>query len=588
VPGDTRGLRSARTAPCAPRIPAAQRTVEGELEGHPLFDDEQRVDEVHEPFVAEVDAEPLGLLVGDRSDVDDVLLGEVERGAFPVGEAFDARPRAQLAASLARHRVEGRGVAEQHRDPVATGGQQLLVRRCPRGCVRVVERGKRVRAGETFGEVHASIVELAVRYGRSVGEIEYDPFGAEVLADPFPSYATLREECPVHRYDGFDPPFVTITRHEDVSAMLRDWATWSSHYGQSPRFTVSGCLFSDPPAHTMYRRLVQQGFAPRVVERMHADITRLTDELIDVMIDRSGGDVESGGTGDLHDDIACPLPVLVIAHVLGVPTDQIAQFKEWSDRQVEAMGSQDPDAATENRAQIDAFFLDQLDRRRSDLAASGLAVEDWSDEALGVAVSDDVMSGLLVASVDGRRLTDDELLNILQQLLVGGNETTTSLITNLFWRILERPELAAELRDRPDLDAVAVEESLRFDAPVLGLYRTTTHDIELHGVTIPEKTKAMATFGAANRDPGAFEDPATFRLDRDLDQLRKTHLAFGLGRHFCPGAHLSRLEARIVLRRVLDRLPDLRLDGPTTRIPTFLLWGRRTFPIAWGRHDDRQ
>ncbi len=252
------------------------------------------------------------------------------------------------------------------------------------------------------------------------------------------------------------------------------------------------------------------------------------------------------------------------------------------------MGSQDPDAATENRAQIDAFFLDQLDRRRSDLAASGLAVDDWSDEALGVAVSDDVMSGLLVASVDGRRLTDDELLNILQQLLVGGNETTTSLITNLFWRILERPELAAELRGRPDLDAVAVEESLRFDAPVLGLYRTTTHDVELHGVTIPEKTKAMATFGAANRDPGAFEDPATFRLDRDLDQLRKTHLAFGLGRHFCPGAHLSRLEARIVLRRVLDRLADLRLDGPTTRIPTFLLWGRRTFPIAWGRHDDRQ
>jgi cytochrome P450 len=409
-----------------------------------------------------------------------------------------------------------------------------------------------------------------------VGPVDYNPFGGEVLADPFPAYADLRSQCPVHHFEAFDPPFFTVTRHADVATMLRDWQTWSSHYGQSPRFSVTGCLFSDPPEHTMYRRLVQQGFTPRVVERMESDIVRLTDELIDAMLRRPGR------RADLHDDLACPLPVLVIANVLGVPTDQIAQFKEWSDRQVEAMGSQDPDAAAENRAQIDAFFLGQLDGRRAALSAAGFAPEDWSESLLGDVISDDVMSGLLVAAVDGRRLTDPELLNILQQLLVGGNETTTSLITNLFWRILERPELYAQLRDRPDLDAVAVEESLRLDAPVLGLYRTTTRDVDLHGVAIPEKTKVMATYGAANRDPEVFEDPDTFRLDRDLDHLRRTHLAFGLGRHFCPGAHLSRLEARIMLRHVLDRVPELRLDGATTRIPTFLLWGRRTLPVAWG------
>ena len=397
-----------------------------------------------------------------------------------------------------------------------------------------------------------------------------------MLDDPFPAYAELREECPVHRFEGFDPPLLTMTRHEDVSAMLRNWQTWSSHYGQSPRFSVTGCLFSDPPDHTMYRRLVQQGFTPRVVERMEGDIVRLTDELIDNMLARPEQ------RADLHDDVACPLPVLVIADILGVPTDRIAQFKEWSDRQVEAMGNQDPDAATENRAQIDAFFKVQLDLRRTALTDAGIAEPDWSEKHLGDAVSDDVMSGLLVASVDGRRLSEPELLNILQQLLVGGNETTTSLITNLFWRILERPELHALLRDRPDLDAVAVEESLRFDAPVLGLYRTNTRELDMHGVTIPERTKTMATYGAANRDPAVFEDPDSFRLDRDLDELRRNHLAFGLGRHFCPGAHLSRLEARIVLRRLIDRVPDLRLNGPTTRIPTFLLWGRRTLPIAWG------
>lgn len=415
--------------------------------------------------------------------------------------------------------------------------------------------------------------------GRDVGqdtdEVGYDPFAPEVMADPFPAYATLRDRCPVHRFDGFDPPFLTVTRHADVLDMVRDVGTWSSHYGQSPRFTVQGCLFSDPPTHTTYRRLVQQGFAPRVVERLVPDITALAEELVDGLL------AAPGRRGDLHDAVACPLPVLVIARVLGVPTDRIAQFKEWSDRQVEAMNSADPEATAATRAELDAFFTEQLDERRDTLADAGVPVDEWSVDQLDDVVPDDVISGLLVASVDGRRLTDPELLTILQQLLVGGNETTTSLITNLFWRILERPELFDRIRDDSGLDAVAVEESLRMDAPVLGLFRTTTTEIERHGVTIPEKTKAMATFGAANRDPEVFEDPDTFRLDRDLDELRRRHLAFGAGHHFCPGAHLSRIEARIVLRTIAERIPTLRLDGETTRIPTFLLWGRRTLPVAW-------
>ena len=567
VPGVTRGRRVEFTS---------EHPVEGELEGHPLFDDEQCVHERDHPLVAEVVAQLHRLRVGQRSDVDDVLLGEGQGRALERRQVCSGRPSAQLGAPSVGQRIDGRCVAQQHAEPVAAQGQDVGVARLPCATMGGVERNEGIRPVETRCEFHGSIVRPGLRYVRSVGPVDYNPFGDDVLADPFPAYAEMRTRCPVHRFEAFDPPFFTVTRHADVTTMLRDWQTWSSHYGQSPRFSVTGCLFSDPPEHTMYRRIVQQGFTPRVVERMEADIVRLTDELIDAMLRRPARQA------DLHDDLACPLPVLVIANVLGVPTGQIAQFKEWSDRQVEAMGSQDPDAAAENRAQIDAFFTGQLNERRAALGAAGLAVDQWSEELLGDVISDDVMSGLLVASVDGRRLTDPELLNILQQLLVGGNETTTSLITNLFWRLLDRPALYAQLLERPDLDAVAVEESLRFDAPVLGLYRTATREVELHGVTIPEKSKTMATYGAANRDPDAFDDPDTFRLDRDLDELRRTHLAFGLGRHFCPGAHLSRMEARTMLRRVLDRIPDLRLDGPTTRIPTFLLWGRRSLPVAWG------
>ena len=223
--------------------------------------------------------------------------------------------------------------------------------------------------------------------------VDYNPFRSDVMADPFPAYAELREHCPVHRFDGFDPPFMTVTRHEDVSAILRDWETWSSRYGQSPRYNVSGCLFSDPPTHTRYRRLVQRSFTSLVVERLEGDIVRLADELIDAMVAR--------GAGDLHDDLACPLPVLVIADILGVPTAQIDQFKEWSDRQVEAMNSSDADASSENRAQLDEFFLEQLELRRAQLRASGLPEDRWGSEALGEVITDDVISALLVASDGG-------------------------------------------------------------------------------------------------------------------------------------------------------------------------------------------
>jgi cytochrome P450 len=403
-------------------------------------------------------------------------------------------------------------------------------------------------------------------------EVEYNPFAPDTLENPFPAYAALREGCPVHRFDDYAHPLFTVTRYDDVTALLTDVDTWSSHYGQMPRYSVQGCLFQDPPEHTWYRKLVQKSFAPRHVAAMEDEISNLVSALLDEM--------ERDGRGDLHDALACPLPVLVIAHILGVPTEDIEQFKAWSDEQLAAANAADAEASRAPREAMNAYLLGQLELRRSQLRDAGHDPDRAGPEVLGQTITDDVVSGILLAEVDGRRLEDSERLVMLNQLLVGGNETTTSLITNLFWRLLERPELYEELRDRPDLDAVAVEESLRLDAPVLGLYRTNTTEIEMHGVTVPERSKVMATYGAANRDPDVFEDPDTFRLDRDPEDLRK-HLAFGLGHHFCPGAHLSRLEARIALRQTLDRFPTLRLDGDPTRIAAYLLWGRWTLPVTW-------
>ena len=400
---------------------------------------------------------------------------------------------------------------------------------------------------------------------------EFDPFSDEVLKDPFVFYKDLRETCPVHKHEDFTYPLYTTTKYDDVTAMLTNVELWSSHYGQMPRYSVEGCLKSDPPEHTWYRKLIQKSFAPRHVAAMEDEISQLVKELVDAMAEKS--------QGDLHDDLACPLPVIVIAKILGIPTDDIDQFKAWSDAQLAGSNTSE-DGRKVPREAMNAYLLEHLNIRRSLLDDAGVDETDSAEDLIGDIIPDDVISGILLAEVDNRMLSDEERLVMLNQLLVGGNETTTSLLTNLFWRLLSDRFLYEQVRDDPSLHQIAVEESLRFDAPVLGLYRTNTADIDLYGEKIPERSKVMATFAAANRDPAVFDDPETFRLDREPEELRK-HLSFGLGVHFCPGAQLSRLEARLTLKEVTERFPNLRLISEPERIEPFILWGRRKFPVAW-------
>jgi cytochrome P450 len=401
-------------------------------------------------------------------------------------------------------------------------------------------------------------------------DVDYDPFSGAVLRDPFPAYEALRQRCPVHHLEQFTPPFFTLTRYDDVRRGLTDPGTWSIRHGQSPQYTRPSGLVNDPPEHTAFRLLFSRAFTPRMVSRLEADITTLATDLLDGMASRAAG--------DFFELFASPLPTTVIARLLGIPSADLGRFRQMSDELTATYNAPDPAASAGPRAAFDDNFRGLVNERRA--ALQNADVIDPGPQHLGTILSDDLISGLVVAEVEGRRLTDHELQWMLLLLLLGGNETSTALLTNLVWRLLEAPSRWDAVVADPALVDIAVEESLRHDPPVLGLFRTPTRDVRLHGVDIPAKAKVMLCFASANRDDVAFDDPATFSLDRDLDDLKR-HLSFGFGAHYCPGAALARIEARISLRMLIARFPNLRLDGEPSRIVPFNLWGRRTLPLAW-------
>ncbi|MEZ5597382.1 MAG: cytochrome P450 [Pseudomonadales bacterium] len=379
----------------------------------------------------------------------------------------------------------------------------------------------------------------------------YHPTSAEVLADPASAYGWLLEQSPVHRVDAFDPPFYVLSRYEDVNRALRDITTFSSEFGQGPRFTPPRGMLSDPPQHTFFRSLVQEAFKPAAVEALRAPIMALADELLAAQAGRQAW--------DLHDDYAFPLPVIVISNLLGVPPEDRQRFKQWSDASVAAMGAEDPTPWEADLAAMGAYLVAIIESHRQ-------------------APDRQTVVGTLVrARQDGRGLDDGEILGVLTQLLVGGNETTTSAITNMVWRLLERPALWARVVADESCHEAVVEESLRFDPPVLGLYRNTTRAVTLHGTTIPAGSKVMLHYAAANRDPRIWEAPDDFRLDRG-----GRHMSFGLGVHFCLGAQLARLEALCALRCLVRRFPKLALSSAGERITPFFLWGRKHLPVVHG------
>jgi cytochrome P450 len=257
----------------------------------------------------------------------------------------------------------------------------------------------------------------------------------------------------------------------------------------------------------------------------------------------------------------------MISLFLGVPPSEQAQFKAWSDEFMSAQNASDAAVQASARAKIDAYFGAELDRRR-----------ERRDR--GEQLPDDILTALLEAQRDGRGFTNEELAPLIVLLLVGGNETTTSLIGNLVWRLLDFG-LWQQVADDPALRDVAVDESLRYDPPVLGLFRTNKRPTSICGVSLESDSKVHGLYASANRDPSAWDDPDTFRLDRPLDDLRRRHMSFGLGQYLCPGAMLARLEARVALDAMIDRLPNPRLAAPPERTDSFMMWGPKSLRVVW-------
>ena len=395
---------------------------------------------------------------------------------------------------------------------------------------------------------------------------EFNPLGPEALSNPYPGYKVLREHRPVHWNDLFEA--WVFTRYDDVDAVLMhprfsaDRAKARTRFSemirqQQERFgpfsQAPTMLTSDPPEHTRLRRLVSKAFTPRAVEDLRPRIREIVSELLDGVAGRE--------TFDLVDEIAYPLPVIVIAEMLGVPPEDRAEFKRWSNDVVATLsGPFTPPAVIERARKA----IDELVEYMSGFIAERRARP-----------RNDLISRLIAAEDDGQVLSEMEIFSTTILLLIAGNETTTNLIGNAMYSLLTQPDQLDLLRSDADLMPSAVEELLRFNGPVQATGRVAMEDIEVGGATVKEGQIALVLLGSANHDPAKFPDPERLDLTRNPTD----HLAFGDGIHFCLGAPLARAEAQITLGALLERYPQMELAGEPTWGGTFIIRGARKLPL---------
>jgi cholest-4-en-3-one 26-monooxygenase len=389
---------------------------------------------------------------------------------------------------------------------------------------------------------------------------------SEPFADGVPHdlFAFLRENAPVWWHEEADGPgFWAVTSHAACTQVNRDF----EHFSSARKATYIWELLEDdlaqqqmlmlnmdPPLHTRYRRLVNKGFTPRMVNQLHDRINAAADSIIDSVIET--------GEADFVTDIAAELPLVVIAELLGVPHEDRHRMFDWSNRMI---GNQDPEYQIGEDVPLQASM--ELYAYASELFAAKRADPH-----------DDLMSVLTGVDIEGEKLSDLELELFFLLLTVAGNETTRNLISGGMAAFFDHPDQWTKLRDDRSLLPSAVEEMLRYVTPVMNFRRQSTSSFELGGQQIEEDQKVVFFHISANRDEAVFDDAQRFDITRDPNP----HIAFGAGGpHFCLGANLARMEIRVMFEHLLDRMPDIRLDGKVQRLQSQFINGVKHIPVAF-------
>lgn len=401
----------------------------------------------------------------------------------------------------------------------------------------------------------------------AVSDLAFDPWDPAFVAHPYPAYAELRERGRVLRYEPTDQWLVS--HHADVSALLRDRRLGRTYqhrfthedFGRTapppehePFHTLNdhGMLDLEPPDHTRIRRLVSKAFTPRTVERLRPYVHGLAGELVSAL-------VEAGG-GDLLTDVAEPLPVAVIAEMLGIPEADRAPLRPWS-ADICGMYELNPSQETAERAvRASVEFSDYL---RELIAARRKEP------------GDDLISGLIAAHDEGDRLTEQEMISTAVLLLNAYHEATVNATVNGWWALFRNPDQLAALRADHSLVPSAVEELMRYDTPLQLFERWVLDDIEIDGTVIPRGAEIAMLFGSANHDPAVFRDPERLDLTREDNP----HISFSAGIHYCIGAPLARIELAASMTALLEKAPTLSLAAEPSRKPNFVIRGLEGLPV---------
>jgi cytochrome P450 len=378
----------------------------------------------------------------------------------------------------------------------------------------------------------------------------------------------MRANDPVFRWENTEGmPFWCITKHADITAIGR----LPNQFTNGPRLVISPepervsefpptLIQLDPPKHGIYRRLISDRFTPRALKRFHADIENIGREIVEALVEKG-----EEGECDFVEKVSAPMPIAVIAWMLGLPKSEWPLLFDWTNR---IIGAQDPEYHVEGKTPEEASREAMTELF---MYFTGLVAEKKKNPA------DDLVTLFTQMEVDGKPLPEMDVLTWCLIIVVAGNETTRNATTGGMLAFIENQAELRKLQDRPELLPSAIEEIVRWVTPIIHFGRTATEDYELRGKQIKAGDALALFYPSANRDEEIFEDPFSFRIDRNPNR----HLGFGVGEHFCLGAHLARLEMEVAYKFLLPRLEEVELIGPPDRLQSALVGGLKRLPIRY-------